>query len=635
MTIASKFGVQQQLALAVFIAVLLAALMICTTLFFFSQQRLYGETGRRSEEMVQAASLAFSRALAAKDEVLLDAFLHELQSRKDLAIVEAYVIDSGGRVVAHSRTEEYGKRYPVPPLLDEKRPSSYSEVQSQNESFLVTSLLQFKERAIGALVVTFTTASLTSRLRSEMYWIIGATVPILLLSGFAVMGYARGIVSRLKRLKEKAHAIGHGDWATPVAIGGADEIAQLASAFNQMQADLAQLREQEHASAGTILALNRDLKQQLATIERLKEQLAAENAVLRQQLQAQEAPGEIIGASGGLRTLIEQARQVAPLPITVLIAGESGTGKELLATYLHEASPRSQGPLIKVNCAALPVTLIESELFGHVKGAFTGAIAQKKGKFELAHGGTLILDEVGELPLEAQAKLLRALQQGEIARVGSDHPISVDVRVIAATNRVLADEVARGKFREDLYYRLKVVELVCPPLRERMEDLPTLAQHFIEIYRHRLDKPVVGIAPSALRQLHAYHWPGNIRELEHMVARAVALATTQVLGTDDFILPVMMHDAPRTASLGATSFEQLLALSGLKPGGLGHNGWERLFDACERICLEAVLQSAKNQKVAAATLGITETRLHRLLRKHELGRRNFEFQDEKTAISEG
>lgn len=635
MRLAIQFGVQRQLAVAVFITVLLAALIICATLFFFSHQRLYEETERQSEEMVQAASLAFSRALAAKDEVLLDAFVHELQSRKDLAIVDAYVIDTAGRVVAHSRTEEYGKSYPVPALLDEKRPSSYSEVRWQNESFLVISLLQLKESIIGALVVSFTTASLANRLRTEMVWIIGATVPILLLSGLAVMGFARGMVRRLKRLEEKAHAIGQGDWATPVAIEGADEIAHLADAFNQMQANLALLREQEHTSAGTIVALNRDLKSQLATIGQLKEQLVAENAVLRQQLQSQQVPGEIVGASRGLRALIEKARQVAPLPITVLLAGESGTGKELLATYLHEASPRSRGPLIRVNCAALPVTLIESELFGHEKGAFTGAITQKKGKFELAHGGTLFLDEVGDLPLEAQAKLLRALQQGEIARVGSDHPVLVDVRVIAATNRVLADEVAQGKFREDLYYRLKVVELVCPPLRERMEDLPTLAQHFIEIYRHRLDKPVIGISPSALRQLQAYRWPGNIRELEHMVARAVALATTQVLGADDFILPVMMHDAPRTASQAVTSFEQLLALSGLRHGDLGHNGWERLFDACERICLEAALQSAKNQKAAAATLGITETRLHRLLRKHELGRRNLEFHDEKTAISDG
>jgi transcriptional regulator with GAF, ATPase, and Fis domain len=435
-----------------------------------------------------------------------------------------------------------------------------------------------------------------------------------------VSRYARGTVGRLSSLEAKALAIGRGEWQAPVPIEGTDEIAQVGIAFNRMQSDLASLRERERTSADTILALNRDLKEQLATIERLKEQLAEENAVLRAQLHTHETPGEIIGTNGGLRTVMEQARQIAPLAINVLIAGESGTGKELLANYLHEASARSTGPLVKVNCAALPMALIESELFGHEKGSFTGALAQKKGKFELAHGGTLFLDEVGELPLEAQAKLLRALQQGEIARVGGDRPICVDVRVIAATNRVLAEEVARGKFREDLYYRLKVVELVCPPLRARHEDLAALAQYFVEIYAQKLNKPVVGISRSGLDRLLQHNWPGNIRELEHQIVRAVALATSQVIGPDDFALPDAKSGAAAPATEAASPFDRLLAITGLNAADLGPTKWDKLFDACERACLDAALRGAKNQKEAAASLGLTETKLHRLLKKHGLSR---------------
>ncbi|HEX9584442.1 MAG TPA: sigma 54-interacting transcriptional regulator [Gammaproteobacteria bacterium] len=608
-----------------FIAVLLAALIICTSLFFFSQKRLYQETRQQSEEMVEAASLAFSQALAANDEVLLDALLHELQSRKHLHIEEAYILKPDGRVVAHSRVAEYGKTYPIPDLLTQPQPSQlYQSFSEDGQSFRVISLLQAKGKVAGALEVIFSTLHLSQKLLSQMYWIVGATVPILLLSGVGVMVYGRRMVARIKRLQSMTLAVGRGEWSEPVEMRGSDEISQLTAAFNQMLADLSALRAKDRESAGTIGSLNRDLHAQLKKVEELREQLAAENAVLRQQLQAQDVPGEIVGANGGLRAVMAQARQIAPLAINVLITGESGTGKELLATYLHEASPGVAGPLVKINCAALPVTLIESELFGHEKGAFTGAIAQKKGKFELAHGGTLFLDEVGELPLEAQAKLLRALQHGEITRVGADRPIVVEVRVIAATNRVLADEVARGKFREDLYYRLKVVELDCPPLRARLEDLPLLAQHFVEQYGLRLHKPVVGISPSAIQRLLAYRWPGNIRELEHMVARAVALATTQVLGADDFMLPAASLDVARSSNSAASPFDQLLAFAGLNPAALARNGLSCLLDACERICLEAVLKTTKNQKAAATTLGLNETRMHRLLRKHGLGRRNTE-----------
>lgn len=265
-----------------------------------------------------------------------------------------------------------------------------------------------------------------------------------------------------------------------------------------------------------------------------------------------------------------------------------------------------------MNCAALPVTLIESELFGHERGAFTGAVSQKKGKFELAHKGTLFLDEIGELPGEAQAKLLRALQEGEISRVGSERSISVDVRLIAATNRNLEEQVRGAKFREDLYYRIKVVELRCPPLRERLEDLPALAQHFIEHYSRKLGKPVIGVSPSALKALSAYPWPGNIRELENMIARAIALATTQVLGPEDFAL--LEHSRARQLDDGSAS--GLLNLKGLSLEDLEGKGLDAFLDACERRCLEAAMEKYKTQKEAAEALSLTPTKLHRLLKKH-------------------
>ncbi len=618
----SKMGLQRQLATAVFLSVFLAALAICAALFFFNQKRFYQETVRQSKEMIEAASLAFSQAMGDGDEVLLDAFLHELQSRKELYIQEAYVLKPDGRVVAHSRVEEYGKTYAVPELLKEQQPSQLSEVFPENpDAFRVISLLQAKGDTVGALVVVFSTQHLSQKVQSEMFWIVGVTVPILVLSGLGVMVYGRRMVARLRNLQKKALEIGRGEWGEPIEVTGTDEISQLMGAFNQMRADLSLLHAKNQKSAGTIEALNRDLTAQLAVVKQLKEQLAEENAALREELRSLHTPGEIIGANGSLRPILDQARQLASLPITVLITGESGTGKELLAAFLHETGSRSKGPFVKVNCAALPMTLIESELFGHEKGAFTGAVGQKKGKFELAHGGTLFLDEVGELPAEAQAKLLRALQHGEVQRVGGNHPILVDARVIAATNRDLSEEVKQGKFREDLYYRLKVVELRCPPLRERLEDLPVLAQHFIEHYSRRLGKPVLGISPSALKVLAAYHWPGNIRELENLVARAVALATTQVLGPEDFLsLPIPRPETRYVTEQANPSslFERLLDLCGIAPQDLNHDGWESILAACERICLQAMLEKTKKQKEAANALGLTETKLHRLIRKHGL-----------------
>ena len=230
---------------------------------------------------------------------------------------------------------------------------------------------------------------------------------------------------------------------------------------------------------------------------------------------------EPIGAGAAFKRVLQQVAQVGPTDATVLITGETGTGKELIARRLHAVSGRRLGPLVVVNCAALPASLVESELFGHERGAFTGALQRKPGRFELAHGGTIFLDEVGELPLEVQAKLLRVLQEREFDRVGGTSPVKVDVRVIAATNQPLERLVAEGRFRADLFYRLNVYGLTLPALRERREDIWLLADHFVRRFRARFDKAVWSIDEGSMERLLGYEWPGNVRELEHAIERAV------------------------------------------------------------------------------------------------------------------
>src|ERR1700688_2705355 len=238
---------------------------------------------------------------------------------------------------------------------------------------------------------------------------------------------------------------------------------------------------------------------------------------------------QLIGRSRSLEVVLEQVERVAPTDSTVLIQGETGTGKELIARAVHNVSSRCGRPFIKLNCAAIPYTLLESELFGHERGAFTGAIAQKLGRFEMADKGTLFLDEVGDIPLALQPKLLRVLQEQEFERLGGTRTHQVDVRLVAATNRDLSEMVKRGEFRSDLYYRLNVFPLILPPLRARREDIPALVTHFVEILGRRLDRQIKHIAPETMSALSSYHWPGNIRELQNLVERAVILSNFGVL----------------------------------------------------------------------------------------------------------
>ncbi|RLA93531.1 MAG: sigma-54-dependent Fis family transcriptional regulator [Deltaproteobacteria bacterium] len=278
----------------------------------------------------------------------------------------------------------------------------------------------------------------------------------------------------------------------------------------------------------------------------------------------------IIAQDPKMLELLEVARTVASSPAPVLITGESGTGKELLARYIHEQSPRKDRPFVAVNCAALPEGLLETELFGHERGSFTGAVAQKKGKFELAHRGTLLLDEVSEMPLSLQAKILRALQEGEIDRVGGIKPVAVDVRVIATSNRDLVEEVRKGRFREDLFFRLNVIPLHIPPLRERKEDIPLLASYFLERYADLNGKAVKDLAPETLDLLMDYSWPGNVRELENVIHRAVLLAKGEVLEPKDLVIEEGLSPrAPHPVRPGTSlkEMERWLILETLKKVG--------------------------------------------------------------------
>jgi PAS domain S-box-containing protein len=278
--------------------------------------------------------------------------------------------------------------------------------------------------------------------------------------------------------------------------------------------------------------------------------MARENRYLQEEIKAQHNSEEIVGRSAALLRVLDDVRSVAPTDASVLINGETGTGKELIARAIHSASRRRDKPLIKVNCAALPTGLVESELFGHERGAFSGAIARRIGRFELAHGGTIFLDEIGEIEPEVQAKLLRVLQERELERVGGNTTIRCDVRVIAATNRDLKHAVAEGRFREDLFYRLNVFPVVVPPLRERKEDIPLLVRFIIDRFATRIGKRVVGVAPATLAGLSAYPWPGNVRELENVLERAVILARGDEIEIDPDMLPAP-SDEP--ASAGATA----------------------------------------------------------------------------------
>ena len=304
------------------------------------------------------------------------------------------------------------------------------------------------------------------------------------------------------------------------------------------------------------IALAVENMQSYEEIAALKARLEKENLYLQEEIRTEHNFEEVVGGSPALLAVLRKLEQVAPTDSTVLISGETGTGKELIARAIHARSPRKNRPLVKVNCSAISAGLVESELFGHVKGAFTGAIERRIGRFELADGGTIFLDEVGELPLETQVKLLRVLQEHEFEPVGTSRPLRVDVRVIAATNRRLKEAVATGGFRSDLFYRLNVFPLEVPPLRDRRSDIPQLAMFFLFHYAKKLGKHMEGISQDAMDQLAGYAWPGNVRELQNVMERAVILARAPMLGSEPDLASMLSTGEFRLPSRGAAESGQ-------------------------------------------------------------------------------
>jgi two-component system response regulator HydG len=328
-----------------------------------------------------------------------------------------------------------------------------------------------------------------------------------------------------------------------------------------------------------------------------KQELTAENRRLRDELQQQRGEDALIGQGAGMQAVKKLVRQIAPTDVTVLIQGESGTGKEVVADVIHALSPRRNGPLVKISCAAIPETLLESELFGYERGAFTGAGAAKPGKFELADGGTLFLDEIAEMSPQLQAKLLRVLQDGRFQRLGSTKDVQVNVRILSATHVDLPGAIRDKKFREDLYYRLNVVHIALPALRERADDIPLLAAHFLQKYAARMQKDVRVIAPGALAQLLAHPWPGNVRELENAIQRAIAVATDDTVR--DFILCAPASGGPVVTNV------QTLGANITVPVGTS------LAAAEERLISETLTRCGGDKEQAAKMLGISSRTLYR------------------------
>ena len=353
------------------------------------------------------------------------------------------------------------------------------------------------------------------------------------------------------------------------------------------------------AGAADYLAKPLNLDELLHRIHQIQDrrQLLTENRELRAALAERHRVEGIIGESGAMQEMLSVVRRVAPSDATVLIRGESGTGKELIARALHYASPRAARPLVKVNCAALAESLLEAELFGHEKGAFTGAVTARKGRFELADGGSLFLDEIGDLPPHLQVKLLRVLQEREFERVGSSRPIKVDVRLLAATHRNLEALVREGRFRDDLYYRINVVTIQLPPLRERREDVPMLIDHFLRGFADKNGKSIRGLTREAREALLRYDYPGNVRELENLIERAVVLTRDDVIDLTDLPLTLEAQAAESESGAGLVA-----AVEGLE----------------RRMIREALAKADGIQTRAAELLGIGERVLRYKLKKYGL-----------------
>ncbi len=373
----------------------------------------------------------------------------------------------------------------------------------------------------------------------------------------------------------------------------------LMTAFGTVEAALQAIKDGAYDYVSKPLRLD----ELLLTVRRALEQrrLVRENQRFRLTLQERYQLGNIVGVSPRMIEVFKVVARVAPTRSTVLITGESGTGKEIVARALHFNGPRAGGPFVTIDCAGLAEGLLESELFGHVRGAFTGAVAARRGLFEAGHGGTVFLDEIGEISPNTQAKLLRVLEEQEIRPIGGNEPIRVEVRLIAATNKDLEAEVRDGSFREDLFYRLNVVSIRLPPLRERREDIPALAQHFLRKYAEANGKAIGGIAPEAMAHLEAYPWRGNVRELENAIERAVAVSNHPILLPDD--LPA--HIVTPTMAEG-------------EPGPLEPHRLLPIDEVVRQHTARVLAVTGGNKKRAAEILGVDRRTLYRMLERYSL-----------------
>jgi len=376
------------------------------------------------------------------------------------------------------------------------------------------------------------------------------------------------------------------------------QVVVIITAFSSIEGAIGAMRE------GAFHYIPKPFKNEevLVTIRKGLEQraLADENRALREQLRQRYAFDNIIGKSKSMQKVFELIELAAPSRSNILVLGESGTGKELVAKALHHHSRRAEGPFITVNSGSMPHDLLESNLFGHVKGAFTGAIASKKGLFEIASGGTIFFDEIGNVPMETQSKLLRVIQEKEFMRLGAIDTIKVDVRLVAATNADLEELTRRGTFREDLFYRLNVITIELPPLRRRNEDIPLLARHFLSQYARENEKALHEISPAAMEMLMDYSWPGNVRELENVIERAVVLSTSKVLDVD-LLSPAVRE--PR----------HLAPAPILPPEGLSFKETVSSFE--RQLILRALKSSNGVQKKAAELLRIKPTTLHEMMKR--------------------
>jgi DNA-binding NtrC family response regulator len=380
-----------------------------------------------------------------------------------------------------------------------------------------------------------------------------------------------------------------------------DQVVVVITAFSSIESAIEAMRE------GAFHYIPKPFKNEevLLTIRKGLEQrrLTTENRSLKEQLRQRFGFDNIIGKSKPMQQVYELIQLAAPAKSNILILGESGTGKELVAKAIHHHSRRSEGPFVTVNSGSMPADLLESNLFGHVRGAFTGAVTSKKGLFELANNGSIFFDEIGNIPLDTQAKLLRVIQEREFMRLGGLETIRVDVRIIAATNADLDSTVQQGGFREDLYYRLNVITVTLPPLRKRTEDIPLLAQHFLAHYARENEKAIREISPRAMELLLDYHWPGNVRELENAIERAVVLSTGAVLTED--LLPVSVRQRGESTA-------------GLLPPTLPANGisFKDAVSEYERQIIIRALQSCGGvQKRAAELLQVKPTTLHEMMKR--------------------